>query len=178
MARVGIVAGRFAAALTLAGVAGLGAAPVVFASPQRLSSTGGLAGCPAKAPISEPSSAPDLAQMLVPPGARSVVLCRYHGLNPPALAGRLELERTVSSDVTVARLRSQLDALPAQGNGVVHCPMDDGSEILAIFAYAHTQPDPVEIGLSGCLLVSNGHLTRTASLPPGPALLAELARLL
>jgi hypothetical protein len=116
--------------------------------------------------------------MMVAPGAVSVDLCRYHGLNPPALAGRLELGRTFNSVATVARLRRELDALPAQGNAVFHCPMDDGSEILAIFAYAHAQYDPVTIGLSGCRLVSNGHLTRSARLPPGPALLAELARLL
>jgi hypothetical protein len=56
--------------------------------------------------------------------------------------------------------------------------MDDGSAILAVFGYPAAPPSPVIVGLTGCRTVANGHLTRTASLPPGPVLLSRLDAIL
>jgi hypothetical protein len=134
--------------------------------------------CPTRAPATLSANNPRSAQSLVPSGARWLVLCRYHGLNPAALAGRLERSAAVTAHTTLTGVAAELNALPSQGNYVFHCPMDDGSEILAIFGYPSGTTDTVSIGLTGCQLVTNGRITRTASRPPGPALLATLGRLL
>jgi hypothetical protein len=107
-----------------------------------------------------------------------LLLCSYHGLNPPAQAHRLEHVRLVSAPAELAQLTREFNALHRQPPITFHCPMDDGSEILAIFRYVDAPPDPISVGLTGCQIVSNGHLTRTASLPPGPALLHQLTSLL
>jgi len=114
---------------------------------------------------------------LVPVGADSLLLCRYGGLNAGPNAGRLAASVTVKAAATIARLTSEFDVLPRQRAGF-HCPMDDGSAIIASFGYANGAPDPVQVGLNGCRTVSNGRLNRTASSPAGAALVRLLERLL
>jgi hypothetical protein len=114
---------------------------------------------------------------LVPSGADTLLLCRYGGLNAGPNTGRLAASVTVKAAATLARLTSDFNALPRQRAGL-HCPMDDGSAIIASFGYGHAAPDPVQLGLKGCRAVSNGRLTRTASSPTGHALVSLLGRLL
>lgn len=156
-------------AVFLAGTAGYAPATGHSLAPQTV--------CPPSLPASTVSARPGAGQVLVPAGARSLLLCSYHGLNPPADARRLERTRTVTAASGLAAIVGQINALTTQ-SGISGCPMDDGSAILAIFTYPTAPPDPVSIGLTGCRIVTNGHLTRTASLPPGPTLLARLSTLL
>jgi hypothetical protein len=114
---------------------------------------------------------------LVPASADSLLLCRYGGLNAGSNAGRLTASVTVKAAATIQRLTSNFNALPRQRAGF-HCPMDDGSAIIATFGYANGAPDPVQFGLKGCRTVSNSRLRRTASSPTGAALVNLLERLL
>jgi len=79
---------------------------------------------------------------------------------------------------------AELDLLVHEFNALrpsppfISCPMDNGSTDLAIFEYPTPPAARISVGLSGCRIVQNGHLTRTASLAPGPALLERLGALL
>jgi len=119
--------------------------------------------------------------VLAPPGAISIRLCRYAGLNARARLG-LVSARTLTGASHVTALTRELDRLPSGPLGPVACPSDDGSQILAILSYPTGWTVPITMGLSGCNSVTNGIVRRTASgfgSPPaaGPQLLAELERL-
>lgn len=118
---------------------------------------------------------------LAPAGANAIRLCRYSGLNdhPP-----LRLVRATFLDRTrlVGQLVRRFDRLPSGPSAPVACPADDGSEIVALASYPDGHEVRISVGLTGCQVVSNGSVNRTASgYGPhprrGPRLLAELKRL-
>ena len=131
----------------------------------------GLRASPACA-LGEPKVVHGSRIALVPPGATSVVLCWYGGLNARGAAGRLLASARVTRNLVV-RLTNELDALPKLPNGI-HCPVDDGSAVVARFEYAHAAPSAVRIGLTGCDIASNGRLTRRAT----PAVTSQVERIL
>ena len=100
--------------------------------------------------------------VLAPAGASAVRLCRYSGLNahPPLTLARAALHTSPS---LVRRLVREFDRLPALGPGVLVCPFDDGSEIVALLSYPDRHAVAISVGLLGCATVSNGNLHRTAS---------------
>lgn len=117
---------------------------------------------------------------LVPSGAQQVLLCRYSGVGPDrAAAMRLLAHRLVADRATVARLAGELNELKPL-TATVACPADSGAAIVAIFRYLPLAKadDPVTVGLSGCLLVTNGHVRRAALSSPGPRLVSQLQSLL
>jgi hypothetical protein len=133
--------------------------------------------CPAKLPTTLVSSRPGAAGELVPPGAAALLLCAYRGLNPASSAGRLERSRLLGAGSELDWLVTTFDALRPSPPGIF-CPMDDGTADLALFEYRSGPADPVTVALTGCRTAQNGHLGRTASLTPGPALLVRLGALL
>lgn len=136
--------------------------------------------CPASDRREPTSTAAGSRAILVPPGARQVLLCRYSGVNPsPRSAGRLLAQRLIGYRQTVARLTGEFDALKPFHRGAYACPADFGVKILAIFRYRtpSRSDDPVTLDPNGCAGVGNGHLIRTAALAPGPALIAQLETL-
>jgi hypothetical protein len=140
-------------------------------------------GAPARAAAACPATAPTLTAparpgsgALVPEGAISLLVCRYHGLNPAATAHRLSGSRLVTAKAEVSRLATELDALPTAPRGI-HCPLDDGSELTARFAYAHAAPVLVTVGLTGCRTVTNGRISRTAGGSAGSRLIEQLSAL-
>jgi hypothetical protein len=64
--------------------------------------------------------------------------------------------------IVVRRLVSELDRLPAL-TGSVACPFDDGSEIVALLVYPHGRHATISVGLTGCAVVTNGRVHRTAA---------------
>ena len=132
--------------------------------------------CPAQLPANPLSSRPGSTFALVPPGATSLLLCRYHGLNPLSRSGKLERARTVTGASELGRLTHEFDMLP-KAPKLIYCPMDDGSAILATFSYTDAPPNPVSVGLTGCQIVTNGHVTRTAARAGAPPLVAQLTAL-
>jgi hypothetical protein len=118
--------------------------------------------------------------VLAPPGTGAIRLCRYSGLNAhPRLA--LVGSRLLDSRTIVDQLVTELDRLPAL-RGAVACPADDGSQILALLAYPGGHQVSISVGLTGCALVTNGSVHRTAAglgTPRafGPQLLASLKQL-
>jgi hypothetical protein len=132
--------------------------------------------CPRLAP-SLVAPGPPAAATLVRPEARSLLLCRYLGLNPKTTALRLRSSRLLTSRMEVRTIAALLNGLPPLGTGI-HCPMDDGSEITATFAYATGAKVIVRVGLTGCRTVTGRYLpVRTAISPAGQRLVARLERL-
>jgi hypothetical protein len=83
----------------------------------------------------------------------------------------------VTNSGGVKRLTAELDGLPKL-QGRVPCPMDDGSEIAASFEYPHSAPVEISVALTGCRMVSNRRLTRTADSATGSRLVDQLISLL
>jgi|SRR5579862_6945741 len=132
-------------------------------------------GCPELVP---PTVRPTLhsSGRLVPFGAQTLLLCRYRGLNAGAGARRLRSARLLRIRAQIEAIAALLNALP-QISGI-HCPMDDGSEIVASFSYPGGARLVVQIGLTGCRTVTSTRLpVRTASGPSGARLITRLERL-
>lgn len=137
------------------------------------------AACPDTAPAQFPANSWSSARAeLAPAGPTEIRLCRYAGLNArPSRA----LTRTalITNSATVTGLVRGFDRLPS-ASGTFHCPLDDGSEIVALLTYPHERTVTISVGLRGCQTVTNGDLRRTAagtSGQPGPTLVAQLERL-
>jgi hypothetical protein len=113
----------------------------------------------------------------VPDGPSEVLLCRYSGLgvNPPSSprAFRLVDDLFVVNRSTVTTLAGALDRLPVLG-GTFSCPADFADAVVAEFRYRSGPADPVRVGLSGCDLVSNGHVHRAALFSSGQSLVKQL----
>jgi hypothetical protein len=106
------------------------------------------------------------ATALVPPEARTVLLCRYSGLgHTPSGAKSLALiaQHLLDASTTTNDLATKLNSLPIP-TGTFHCPADGGAVIIAFFRYgsAAKADDPVTVRLGGCSTVTNGELTRVA----------------
>lgn len=122
----------------------------------------GQARCVADGHSARPyDSWPTAAEEMVPPGARAIRLCRYAGQNDPKPLALARAVR-VGAPRAVRALVWQFDAVPLPRPGTppetLVCPLDDGSEILAYFAYAHRAIVAVRVGLAGCSEVTNGHV--------------------
>ncbi|MGD0386993.1 MAG: carboxypeptidase-like regulatory domain-containing protein [Solirubrobacteraceae bacterium] len=139
------------------------------------------ASCPARVLRQVPANdwAPARAQ-LAPHGAAVLRLCGYAGLNG---AAPLALERTllVSDGGLIAHLVDEFDALPPYPKAGLFCPLDDGSQVLALLTYPGGRRVTVALDETGCNRVSNGDVVRIASgydnTPVGPRLVAELRAL-
>jgi hypothetical protein len=139
-------------------------------------------GCPSKPSGLGWSSSPSAQQELVPPGAVSLTLCRYRGLNDPSprYVNELAGSGTVSDQPHVQAFAAQFDALPPLGPIVpwpMACPSGDESSVLAVFNYAQGPPDPVFASLTGCATATNGHVVRSLAFAPGQRLRSRLARI-
>jgi hypothetical protein len=133
--------------------------------------------CPSSGRTQLPNDNAAAKTTLVPSGASSLLLCRYYGVNAGASSERLAASAKMGSSAAMTQLAAALDALLPPPPGI-QCPLDDGSAVLAIFGYDAQPPDPVSIGLSGCLIVGNGYLVRSARSSDGMQLLQGLEALL
>jgi hypothetical protein len=118
---------------------------------------------------------------LAPAGAASIRLCRYAGVSadPPLKLLRWSLR---TNRRLARKLVREFDELPRFAPGAVACPMDDGSQIVALLAYPAGHAATISVDLRGCAKVTNGDVVRTASgfsTPRsfGPQLVSELKHL-
>jgi hypothetical protein len=124
-----------------------------------------VSACPAshrRALVSERAGA---RQTLVPPGATTLVVCRYNGLAEPGILGdpgfALQSHGAARGQATVQRLASELNALPTPPPyGVEACPADFGTAAVAYFGYPSGPADPVTIALSGCEGLTDGYVAK------------------
>lgn len=159
------------AALALSGVAG-------FALRAAGAATARPAACARQAPVELPLSPWAAARSeLAPSGASAIRLCRYDalGVNPPR---GLAASAVVSDPSVVGRLTGELDSLPSLPR-VEACPLDTGALIDLIVAYRDNKHGLlVQVELTGCAVVQNGSVDRTAgSTAAGRALLATIEQL-
>jgi hypothetical protein len=109
-----------------------------------------------------------------------VLLCRYRGVNPnPDAAATLTTARRIRRLAAVRRLAHEFNALRSvqPGGGVIACPADDGSKVIAFFRYPSAPDDPVTVNLRGCRSVTNGQVVRSALIDPGQKLLRHIEKL-
>jgi hypothetical protein len=157
-------------------------AVVVFAGIADVSTARATSGsCRQKPVASSPGQSQSVQQDLVAPGAVSVTLCRYRGLNDPTPQHVNELagSATVTDPTSVQSLSEQFDALPPD-SGPQHasaCPADDASSMVATFDYPHAAPDAVSIRLTGCSLATNGAVAASMAFDGGQRLRSELTKL-
>jgi len=117
---------------------------------------------------------------LAPKGVVALRLCGYPGIDD---AVPLQLERSllVTDASLVTHLVDEFDALPPYPDVQFHCPMDDGSQVLALLAYPGGRQVTVAVAEAGCSRVTNGDVAGVASgydnTPVGPRLVAELRAL-
>jgi hypothetical protein len=134
--------------------------------------------CAAKAFVELPVNAWAPARReLAPPGASAIRLCRYDALSvKPARA--LAASALVSDAATVREMVSELDSLPAAPKDAF-CPLDTGALIDLVVAYDGGEHGVlVRVDLSGCTIVDNGSVIRTAAgSAAGHALLVRIERL-
>jgi len=137
------------------------------------------ASCARREPRSVPANTWALTRSeLAPPGATAIRLCRY-GVLPSLLLQRSTLLRSSS---VVSRIVRDFDRLPPPPSGLIACPADLGSQVVALIAYPAERLVTISADLTGCAGVTNGNLSRSAAgvgtpRPYGPQLLAELGRL-
>jgi hypothetical protein len=118
--------------------------------------------CPRAGRHTAKSHEPDADRLMVPTGAVSVLLCRYHGLNPMERYQRLDAAALVTRGSTVRALLRGINGSFLPPEGTYFCPRDDASKAVAFFRYSNGHEAAVVIGLAGCEPVSNGHLVREA----------------
>jgi hypothetical protein len=107
-------------------------------------------------------------------GVVAIRLCRYGALPKESL----EAAHLTRSSAVIGDLVKRLNALAPVPAGPTACPEDNGSEVALLVGYRGGARATVTAELSGCRIVTRGHVRRSADLGPGgPALLAELVRL-
>jgi hypothetical protein len=125
------------------------------------------------------SARPGATHELVPPGAVTVLLCRYSGFwngsGPRRPPFRLLVRVLVTDAARVARFERELNSLPRL-RAPIACPAGFGANLIARFRYASGPEDPVTIALDGCIGAANGHIGRSAIGLRGTAVVADLAR--
>jgi hypothetical protein len=124
-------------------------------------------GCPAET-LEEGATAglehnPAAKKSIVPAGATSLRICRYWGFGnekgqqtpkTQARAGELNDQAEVRNKALLEGLTYEFKELEAAPKGTINCPSDDGTELYAVFFYAHAQPVIVHVALSGCRFAS------------------------
>jgi hypothetical protein len=86
---------------------------------------------------------------LVRRGANGVLINQFGGMNDqPAFVLKASLE--TSDPEMVSKLVHDLNALPAFPDGVISCPIDDGSHFVLEFAYADGTRASVTVEATGC----------------------------
>jgi hypothetical protein len=156
------------------------AASTTSAAPRRRAE---MRACSRRAPERiEPEGWGAAQHVLAPKGADTILLCGYSGLNAhPALS--LVRSRLLTQPALIRDLVRRFDGLPRGPRGPIACPADDGSQILALLVYPRGREVRISVGETGCNMVTNGTVHRTASgfgrhPSRGPRLLARLKRLL
>jgi len=172
-----VIAAAVAALFALAGRGGaIAAAALSQASAPR------PAACPPHPPSSLPAQRWRAAEgQLAPAGAVAIRLCRYSGLNAHPKSA-LVSSRLLADPAVVRGIVTGFDRLPQMPRGIF-CPMDDGSQILVFLAYRGGRELTIRVALTGCRIVTNGSVGRTAAgfgaaPAAGPQLIKQLEQLL
>lgn len=100
---------------------------------------------------------------LVPPGAATLTICGYNGINPSQHAPQFGLTGTGATRTArvIDEITSAIDSLkPA--TGIVNCPIDQRSQEVLTFSYPSGPPVVVAVDPGGCRQVDNGRLERLA----------------
>lgn len=117
-------------------------------------STAGV--CPRFARGTVDSKASGATTTLTPSHPTGGLVCRYSG------NGQRLLASAHLSAKAAERIAMLLDGLPG-GQGNVSCPNDSGGRDVLAFAYHGQSDGNVEVSLSGCGDVTNGHIGRQST---------------
>jgi hypothetical protein len=130
--------------------------------------------CPAHGTLPANHWARTRTEML-PRGAVRLRLCRYAPRHDSQVLF-LRRQALVTRRSTIGAIAREADTLPML-HGPTACPADFRTEILIRAAYPSGHQASLSVGLTGCQLVTNDHLHRTALSGSGPTLLRHLQTL-
>jgi hypothetical protein len=123
-----------------------------------------------------PPTEVELAHDLVPGIPCAISLTRYAGL--PFRAGEKQVGHAdLRSPTLLRQLTNELNALPQGPRGIINCPNDQGSEIVAGLSYPHDEQQQLTITLTGCAGARRENVGRSALGRLGERLIGRLERL-
>lgn len=102
---------------------------------------------------------------VMPAGVSALLLCRYNGIGGARKPFDLLRSARIVKATKVRALVREMNSLPNLQRGT-KCPKDDGAAILVRGTRNNGKTVKVKVGLSGCQIVTNGVVTRTASASP------------
>jgi hypothetical protein len=117
-------------------------------------------GCPALMHGQLISQNPHSSTELAPPDPDGGLVCRFSGLNTEH---DHRLHRLATARITAGQgshLAVLLSQLPAGLRGAQSCPADDGTADIVVLDYRHQASAMIQVGLSGCDIVTNGWFGR------------------
>jgi hypothetical protein len=124
--------------------------------------------CPPMSPSGLPHNrdTSGLASHMAPERPQEAMLCRFYprgGPNVPGTThGGLYAAKNVDAQ-TARRLVKELNSIPRPPKGVYHCPADFTTVDTLTFGYKARPPVTIIYHRSGCITVSNGVRSGTAS---------------
>ena len=124
----------------------------VTASPSAITSVPTCPGGNTPQPVSQ--GAP--LKHFVRPGATAMRVCGYDGPN---------YQRLIRNRVTIRHITHAFNTLKEPQPGIYDCPLDDGKEVLVLFAYRNAHAERVVVKLSGCTWAMNGRSSRWTTEP-------------
>lgn len=116
-------------------------------------------GCPSVALGTVKSRGSKSSTIMAPRHPSGALACRYGAIT--ATGAHLISSARISAS-SADRIAALLDKLSV-ARGVVACPSDSGARDVVVFTYAGKPDAEVQIGLSGCQTVTNGHMSATAT---------------
>lgn len=114
---------------------------------------------------------------LVPPGATTLTVCRYNGMNAFGGVPQWGLRGAGATDKRsqINKIIAGLDALKPT-RGVYNCPFSDSSDVVATFGYGSGPGVVITMDTGDCNTVSNGHVRRLGLGKPIVAQIESLAK--
>jgi hypothetical protein len=144
----------------------------------RLSSEGASSAsgrCPGESPSrTRIGPKPEVEPVVLPPGARGLLLCRYWGAETGNKSGKLASVHRVRGRLAVGSIVDELNRLQPGVLGEHTCPEDSGALVIGLLEYSGRAVKLV-FGLSGCREVALG--VNGGARFMSPAFLHRIARL-
>jgi hypothetical protein len=114
--------------------------------------------CPERAPRRRDNEHSRAERMLVPPGARSALICRYRGWRTAGSPPAVEAEVLQAGSMRFQRLVHAFEQLEPVRRGPVACPAGTPLRYLVAFHYRNQSDNYIRVDFTGCGLVTNDAL--------------------
>lgn len=114
-----------------------------------------LHSCPKRETDRRENANPFADRTLVPPGARSALICRYQGRRVAGPRPAPQAETLGSNSARFQRLTHAFEQLDPVQRGTVACPTGSPLRYLVAFHYASQNDNYIRVDFNGCGVVTN-----------------------